>query len=80
MDLFQIDDQGQLFISPDVDDWRPIEEQKITVICDLDDDLDIGVPEVPDQILYIYFPARFTKRGKRAENTFTNLHAVCTQL
>ena len=24
--------------------------------------------------------ARFTKRGKRTENTFTNLYAVCTQL
>ena len=56
MDLFQIDAEGQLFISPDVDDWRPIQEQAITVICDLDDDLDIGVPQIPDQILYIYFP------------------------
>ena len=56
MDLFQIDDQGQLFISPDVDDWRPIAEQGITVVCDLDDDLDVGVPEIPDQLLYIYFP------------------------
>jgi protein-tyrosine phosphatase len=56
MDLFQIDDEGQLFISPDVDDWRPIAERRITVICDLDGALDIGVPEIPDQILYIYFP------------------------
>jgi protein-tyrosine phosphatase len=56
MDLFQIDDEGQLFIAPDVDDWHPITEQGITIICDMDDDLDIGVPAVPDQILYIYFP------------------------
>jgi protein-tyrosine phosphatase len=56
MDLFQIDEHGLLFLSPDVDDWNPIEEQKITIIFDLDDDLDIGVPQIPDQILYIYFP------------------------
>ena len=56
MELFQIDDQGKLFISPDVDDWEPIENRGITVVCDLDYDLDIGVPEIPDQLLYIYFP------------------------
>jgi protein-tyrosine phosphatase len=56
MDIFQIDDQGQLFISADVDNWDPIESHGITVVCDLDDDLDIGVPEIPDQLLYVYFP------------------------
>jgi protein-tyrosine phosphatase len=56
MDIYQIDEQGQLFISADVDNWNPIESQGITVVCDLDDDLDIGVPEIPDQLLYIYFP------------------------
>lgn len=56
MELFQIDEQGLLFLSPSVDDWKPISEQEIMIICDLDDDLDIGVPKIPDQILYIYFP------------------------
>jgi protein-tyrosine phosphatase len=56
MDIFQIDEKGQLFISPDIDDWNPVEERKITVVFDLDDDLDIGIPEVPDQLLYVYFP------------------------
>jgi protein-tyrosine phosphatase len=56
MDVFQIDEKGQLFISPDIDDWLPLAERNITVVFDLDDDLDIGVPQVPDQMLYIYFP------------------------
>jgi protein-tyrosine phosphatase len=56
MDIYQIDDKGQLFISADVDNWDPIESNGITVVCDLDDDLDIGIPEIPDQLLYIYFP------------------------
>jgi protein-tyrosine phosphatase len=56
MELFPIDDQGRLFISPSIDDWRPIEDLGIQVVIDLDDDLDIGVPAVPNQMLYIYYP------------------------
>jgi protein-tyrosine phosphatase len=56
MEVYQIDTDGQLFISPDIDDWRPLADRKITVVFDLDDDLDIGIPEIPDQLLYIYFP------------------------
>jgi protein-tyrosine phosphatase len=56
MELFQIDPEGRLFISPDIDDWVPVESSGINVVIDLDDDLDIGVPEVPNQMLYIYFP------------------------
>jgi protein-tyrosine phosphatase len=60
MELFQIDPEGRLFISPDIDDWLPVESSGINVVIDLDDDLDIGVPEVPNQMLYIYFPIEDT--------------------
>jgi protein-tyrosine phosphatase len=56
MDIFQIDEKGLLFIAPDIDEWVHIAKNDIHVIFDLDDDLDIGVPEIPDQLLYIYFP------------------------
>lgn len=56
MDLFQIDKHGQLFISPDIDDWHLVSESGITLICDMDGNLDLGVPDVPNQMLYIYFP------------------------
>jgi protein-tyrosine phosphatase len=56
MDIFQIDEKGLLFIAPDIDDWSPLQKSDIHVIFDLDDDLDIGVPEIPNQLLYIYFP------------------------
>jgi hypothetical protein len=59
MEIYQIDD-GQLFISPAIDDWRPVIDRQITVIFDLDDDLDKGVPGLsPDRrqaLLYLYFP------------------------
>ncbi len=56
MDIFQLDEKGCLFISPDIDDWSLVEERDICAIIDMDGDLDIGVPSVPNQYLYIYFP------------------------
>jgi len=56
MEIYQVDNSGQLFISPDVDDWQVVMDHGITVIFDLDSDLDVGVPTIPDQILYLYFP------------------------
>ena len=56
MDVFQIDEEGRFFISPDIDDWCPVEERAITAVFDFDNDLDISVPEVPNQLLYIYLP------------------------
>jgi len=56
MDIVQLDEKGCLFIAPDIDDWSLVEERDICAIIDMDGDLDIGVPAVPNQYLYIYFP------------------------
>jgi Dual specificity phosphatase, catalytic domain len=56
MEIFQIDQDGKLFISPDIDDWKPITDNNITAIFDLEGGIDIGIPTIPDHILYIYFP------------------------
>ncbi|HWX40679.1 MAG TPA: dual specificity protein phosphatase [Blastocatellia bacterium] len=56
MDIIQIDEAGSLFLSPDVDDWEPIERLRISAVFDMDGDLDIGVPTVPNHMLYVYFP------------------------
>jgi protein-tyrosine phosphatase len=56
MDIIQIDEAGSLFLSPDVDDWEPIERLQISAVFDMDGDLDIGVPTVPNHMLYVYFP------------------------
>lgn len=54
MELFQIDEQGQLYIGPDIDDWQPVRDHQITVVFDLDDDCDIGVPGLTEQSIYLY--------------------------
>src|SRR5271165_6517786 len=56
MELIQIDDAGQLFISPAIEDWKLLHDREIDTIIDLEGDLDAGVPTVPNQCLYIYFP------------------------
>jgi len=56
MDIVQVDEKGRLYLSPAIDDWQPLEKHEITAVIDLDGDLDLGVPTIPNHILYIYFP------------------------
>src|SRR5215475_5762316 len=56
MDLFQVDDSGQLFISPAIDDWDVLSRHGVDTVIDLDGGLDPDVPTAPDHWLYIYFP------------------------
>ena len=52
----QVDDAGRLFISPVIHDWNIVAQRGIDTVVDLEGGLDIGVPTVPNQCLYIYFP------------------------
>jgi protein-tyrosine phosphatase len=56
MDLIALDEKGSLFLSPAIDDWKSIEDHSITAVIDLEGDLDLGIPTVPNHMLYIYFP------------------------
>jgi protein-tyrosine phosphatase len=56
MDVVLLNEHGSLYLSSDIDDWPAIRELSITAVIDLDGDLDIGVPNVPNQLLYVYFP------------------------
>ena len=54
--LFQVDDHGQLFISPAFDAWDALAEHEIDTVIDLEGGLDYCIPTVPNSCLYIYFP------------------------
>ena len=56
MDLVPLDEQRQLFISPSIDEWKSIEDNCITAVIDLDGNLDLGIPNIPNHMLYLYFP------------------------
>ena len=56
MELFQVDDECLLFISPTITDWDALTCHQIDTVIDVDGDIDCGVPTLPDRCLYIYFP------------------------
>jgi protein-tyrosine phosphatase len=56
MDIICIDEKGCLFLSPRIDDWKYVDEHEISVVIDLEGDLDDDVPTIPNRVLYIYYP------------------------
>src|ERR1043165_4989512 len=56
MQLFQVDDSANLYISPAITDWNLLTQHNVDTIIDLDGAIDAGVQTMPDQCLYIYFP------------------------
>jgi hypothetical protein len=56
MELFQVDDDARLFISPALEDWESIARYDIDTVIDMEGGLDACIPTCVDQCLYIYFP------------------------
>ena len=56
MDLFQVDDDGRLFISPAIDSWDAVAHYEIDTVIDLEGGLDSCIPTLSDGCLYIYYP------------------------
>jgi protein-tyrosine phosphatase len=55
VDICQVNETGTLFVGSDIDDWDLIHDTGISVIVDMDGDLD-QVPTKPDGFLYVYYP------------------------
>ena len=54
--LYQVDDDGHLFISPVITDWSIVLSHGIDTVIDLEGGLDECIPTVPNGCLYVYFP------------------------
>jgi hypothetical protein len=54
--LYQVDDAGQLFISPAISDWNVVSSYGIDTVIDLEGGLDECIPTAPNHCLYVYFP------------------------
>jgi hypothetical protein len=70
MDLFQVDDDGRLFISPAIHDWADVARYEIDTVIDLEGGLDACIP---GHCLYIYFP--FADDDEQLPN-MTKLRAI----
>jgi protein-tyrosine phosphatase len=55
-DVVQMDDEGLLFLSANIEDWRPVLDRGINIVIDLEGGVDHGVPEATNHFLYIYLP------------------------
>ena len=58
MELFQVDDDGRLFISPAIESWDAVARYEIDTVIDLEGGLDACIPTASDRCLYIYFPIK----------------------
>jgi protein-tyrosine phosphatase len=56
MELFQVDDDARLFISPAIERWDELEACRIDFVIDLEGGLDACVPTACERCLYVYFP------------------------
>jgi protein-tyrosine phosphatase len=56
MEIFQVNEQGTLFVSSDIDDWDAIHARAVSVIVDMDGAIDHHVPTAADHFLYVYYP------------------------
>jgi len=56
LELFQVDDESRLFISPAINEWAPLQSLKIDTVIDLEGGLDHCIPSVAGECLYVYFP------------------------
>lgn len=56
MDLVAINSSATLFVSGEIDDWASVRDRGIDTIVDMDGTIDPGIPEAPNQVLYVYWP------------------------
>jgi len=56
MQMVSINPEGTLLVSGAIDDWDAIRRRRIDTIVDMEGDVDPNVPELPNHLLYVYFP------------------------
>src|SRR5258707_10557349 len=80
MELFQIDDDGRLFISAALLAWEPIAARGIQVVVDLEGGLDHCIPETPNHCVYVYFPFDDDDRVLPDATKMQAIARMCAQL
>jgi protein-tyrosine phosphatase len=54
--IFPVNPEATLLISGLIDDWKAVEARRVSTLIDLEGGIDPGLPEVPNELLYVYFP------------------------
>ena len=56
MEIVPVNPAGTLFVSGHIEDWEALRERGIDTIVDMDGEVDDGIPDSPNGILYVYYP------------------------
>ena len=56
MEILAVNAEGTLLVSGQIDDWAQVCARRVGTIIDLDGGIDPGLPEVPNELLYVYYP------------------------
>jgi protein-tyrosine phosphatase len=58
MEIVPINPAETLFVSGAIEDWSAVRALRIGVVVDMDGGVDVGLPEAPESIFYVYHPIR----------------------
>ena len=56
MELVAVNTAGTFFVSGDIEGWDEVLARGVDTVVDLDGYIDAGLPEIPNRILYVYYP------------------------
>ena len=56
MEMVAVNADRTLLVSGAIDDWDVIRSHRVDTIVDMDGGIDPGLPEVPNEMVYVYYP------------------------
>jgi protein-tyrosine phosphatase len=56
MEMLDVNPEGTLLVSGDIEGWEPVLARRVDTVVDLDGYVDAGLPELPNRLLYLYYP------------------------
>jgi protein-tyrosine phosphatase len=56
MQMVAVNAGGTLLLSGDIEGWDEVLARGVDTVVDLDASVDPGLPEIPNRILYVYYP------------------------
>lgn len=54
--MLDVNPEGTLLVSGDIEGWEPVLARRVDTVVDLDGDVDAGLPELPNRLMYVYYP------------------------
>jgi protein-tyrosine phosphatase len=56
VEIISVNVEETLFVSGEIEDWQALADRGIDSVVDMDASVDVGLPQVPNSILYVYHP------------------------